>query len=191
MTKKEKEPEELPDPWELRDRNELKAIFTALEERAKLRVDASLVDEIVSAVSNAKESRQSVKSMRMPRSLKTEDEMHKLVKLYNEVQAKRDRVIEIKLDHIPLKNTLQTLYDRALGFLMNERSVYAITPAPRRDATIKLLLQPLIERQREVDLIIQSADTASTHLKDTYYTLKELREIGTTYVEGNREQKGV
>jgi hypothetical protein len=179
------------DPLELRNHKEIHSIFNALEERAKFKIDMSLMDEMVQAVSVAKEMRAAADQMRLPSRYKTSDDLHELAKFFREAQAKRDRVIEVKLDHMPLRRSLETFWDRSLGVIYRYDSVAKMSPAPRREATINYVLQPLKERIRDVDLIIEAASEADRHLGNVHFTLKELKAIGTIYIEGERNQKGV
>ena len=170
---------------------EVKSIFEALENKPKLKVDLSLMDEVIEAVSVAKKFREKAESMRLPKRYKTEDDLHALAEFLTESQAKRDRVIEIKLEHMPLKRTLDKLWERALGTLYEVDEIAKMSPAPRRDATLNNLLAPLRDRISKVALIIEAASEADRHLGNVYFTLKELKAIATTYIEGQRAQKGV
>ena len=178
------------DALELRTHVEIAAIFKALEQ-PKLKVDMSLMDEMVSAVSVAKDMRAHADSMRLPSKYKTEEDLHKLAAFFAEAQSKRDRVVEVKLDHMPLKRSLGRFWDRAVATLYQYESFYKITPAPRRDSYLDMILEPLKDRISEVDMILEAASEADRHLGNVHFTLKELKAIGVTFIEGKRAQKGV
>jgi len=179
------------DPMKLREHATIAAIFAALEDKAKFRVDQSLIDEIVAAVSVAKEFRDKADKLRLPKRYQTEDDLHKLAAFLAEAQAKRDRVIEIKVEHMPLRVSLTKLWDRALGTMYQYDSIAKMTPAPKRDAMINFILEPLRERMAAVDMIIEAAAEADRNLGNAYFTLKELKAIGTIYLEAKRAQRGV
>lgn len=179
------------DPYELKEHKEIQAIFSAIEDRPKFKVDMSLMDEMVQAVSIAKHLRQSAENIRLPSRYKTSDDLHKLVQFIREVQANRDRVIEVKLDHMPLRKTLDSFWERCLGILYKYESISKMSPAPKRDAVINFILQPLKDRIRDVDLIIGAATEADTHLNNAHFSIKALKDIGEIYIEGEKGQKGV
>lgn len=178
-------------PESLREHHDIATVFKTLKDSAKFQADTTLMDEVVSAVSIAKGFRETADNMRLPKRYKTEEDLHDLAIFFVEAQAKRDRVIEIKLDFLPLRASLARLWDRCHSVVYQYEVIYKITPAPRREAMIKYVLEPLRERMAEVDMIIEAATEAASHLKDAYFTLRELKGIGTTYIEGQREQKGI
>ena len=190
----EKKPVEITppiDPLTLRDHVQIKAIFTALEEKAKFKVDMSLMDEMVNAVCIAKELRAKAHEMRLPSRYKTEDDLHELAAFFREAQSKRDRVIEIKLDHMPLRKTLSRFLDAAMAILYQHDFITKMSPAPKRDVTMKHILKPLYDRIVDVDLIIESASEADRHIGNAHFTIKELKAIGMIFIEGTRNQRGV
>ena len=154
------------------------AIFTALEERPTLKVDMSLMDEIVEAVSVAKEFRAKADAIRLPKRYKTEDDLHELAAFLAETQAKRDRCVEVKVEHMPLQNTLSKFWRNALGILFQYDLIANLSPAPKRDAMLDYVLAPLKDRIEQVEMIIKAASEADRNLGNAYFTIKELKAIG-------------
>ena len=75
---------EFDNPLELAKHKTIHKIFEAVEKNAKLKVDMSLIDEVVEAVSVAKEFRAKASEMRLPKRFKTEDDLHQLVEFLGE-----------------------------------------------------------------------------------------------------------
>ncbi len=183
--------EEYPDPISLREHPDLVRGFKKLDESPKFKIDMSLMDEITSYVSVAKESGEKATKMRLPSRYKTEDDLHKLTEFIKETQANRDRVIEIKLGFLPLQRTLNRLWEDFLGLVYSYPCIAKRSPAPARDAAINHVLAPLRERMSKVDMIIAAASECDRNLGNAYFTIKELKTIGIVYIEAKRAQRGV
>ena len=170
---------------------ELQRAFKTIEESKKFKVDMSLMDELRSYVSVAKVACENADRMRLPNRYKTEEDLHKLCAFIAEVQAKRDRVIEIKVEFIPLQRALRRIWEEAIGLFYSYEHLAKLSPAPRRDAAINKILGPIREAMSKVDMIIDTATDIDRHLGNAYFTLKELKAIGTVYIEASQRQRGV
>lgn len=178
-------------PEELLAHPQLVAAFKKIEASPKFRVDMSLMDEITRYVSIAKEAGEKADKLRLPGRYKTEADLHRLAAFLEQTQANRDRVIEIKLQFLPLQRSLNRMWEKFIGLLYQYDCIRKLAPAPARDATINYVLDSLRERISRVELIISAAAEADRNLGNAYFTLKELKTIGIVYIEAKRAQKGV
>lgn len=178
-------------PEDLLSHPKLVAAFKKIEESPKFLVDMSLMDEVRRYVSVAKEAGEKADRLRLPRRYKTEDDLHKLSAFLEETQANRDRVIEIKLQFLPLQRSLDRMWEKFVGLLYQYDCIRKLAPAPARDATINYVLDPLRDRISKVEMIISAAAEVDRNLGNAYFTLKELKAIGIVYIEAKRAQKGV
>jgi hypothetical protein len=178
-------------PEDLLAHPKLVAGFKKIEATAKFAVDMSLMDEIKGYVSIAKAAREKADKLRLPTRYKTEEDLHRLAAFLVQTQANRDRVIEIKLQFLPLQRSLDRMWEKFVGLIYQHDCIRKLAPQPARDATINYVLDPLRERISKVAMIIAAAAEADRNLGNAYFTLKELKTIGIVYIEAKRAQKGV
>jgi len=178
-------------PLDLIDHPELIKMVRTVTENAKYQVDMSLVDEMQGYVSVAKKAREKAHAMRLPDRYQTEADLHELAKFFKEVQANRDRVIEIKIGFLPLRRSLKRIMEEAVALLYQYPVVAKVSPAPARDAIRDKILGPLRDVSSKVEMMIEIASEVDRHLGNAHFSLKELKAIGIIYIEGARAQRGV
>jgi hypothetical protein len=154
-------------------------------------VDLSIMDEIQSYVSIAKESRETADKMKLPNQYKTKEDLHRICGFVAKVQACRDRVIEIKIGMLPLQRSIHRIHKRASAQLYHFAGIMKASPASARDAFISGILSPIEDTMSKVDMIVDACNEVDRHLGNAWFSLKELRAIGTIYLEAKGHQEGV
>lgn len=177
-------------PEDLMRHPQLLAGFKKIAESPKFKVDLSLMDEIRRYVSIAKEASEQADKIRLPDRYETSADIHRLAAFIRRVQANRDRVIEIKIEFMPLRRSLNRLYEKFVGLLYQYDCIRKLAPAPARDATINWVLDPLRERMSLVEMIMDAASECDRNLGNAYFTLKELKAIGEIYIEEKNKTRG-
>ena len=167
------------------------AAFIKRMEEPLFQIDMSLMDEIQGYVSIAKETREKADKMRLPDRYKTKDDLHALCAFIARVQAFRDRVIEIKLGLMPLQRSVHRIHKKTSNQLYHFTSIAKASPAPMRDAVISQILSPIEDTMSKIDMMIEACCEVDRHLGNAWFSLKELRAIGSIYIESKGPQEGV
>jgi len=154
-------------------------------------VDMSLMDEIKSYVSIAKETREKADKIKLPDRYKTKDDLHALCAFIARVQAYRDRVVEIKLDLMPIQRSIHRIYKKASDQLYHFTGIAKASPAPVREAAIGHILAPIEDHKSKIDMLVDSCNEVDRNLGNAWFSLKELRAIGAIYIEAKDVQEGI
>jgi hypothetical protein len=155
-----------------------------LETDERLKVDTSLLAELQSYTEYSKSLRD-ISAARY----KTREDLHRLAEPYEEVQFSRGRVLRIKTGHLPVQRVLKRVWAACTTALYEIPEVAKLSPAPRRDAMMVAVLEPLRERLDDCDLVIETATEVEKLLANAHFTLKELRNINEAFLEELRRDR--
>lgn len=115
-------------------------------------------------------------------------EAAQLLSLFEKTQALRDRTLSIKLGLLSLMSELRHI--EAIGkqyiFENYNSSIQAMKTESIRQISIDILLSPLSEKIMEISDIIDMANLVYENLKDTYFSLKEIKDIACAFLMSTR-----
>jgi len=113
-----------------------------------------------------------------------------LAQLLIEAQAFRDRVLSIRLGFLSLMTELKT--KEALGqqylYERYNKELQEMKSSTIRDTVCAILLAPLNTQMLKVEHLLKISDLVYQNLKDTYFTLKEVKETMCAFITSTRMQ---
>lgn len=152
-------------------------------------VDPSLKDELASYFVVSQDLRTGGKKLRsvLACSYGPQEAIH-LVSLFEKTQALRDRTLAIKMGLksllVDLKNTealgRQYIYEHFGSHIQSMKSETI------REAAIGSLLAPLSSVYLKIEYVVDMADSVYSNLKDTYFVLKEIKELACSFLMSTR-----
>lgn len=152
-------------------------------------VDSSLKDELTSYFVISQEVKTGGKKLRgtLACSYGPQEASH-LISLFERTQALRDRTLAIKMGLqsllVDLKNTealgRQYIYEHFGAHFQSLKSETI------REATIGTLLAPLSSVYLKIEHVADMADSVYGNLKDTYFVLKEIKDLACNFLMSTR-----
>lgn len=111
-------------------------------------------------------------------------EAAKLASLFEKTQALRDRTLYIKLGVLSIMTELKTIESVGNRYIYENYNKYlqSLKTVSMRDIATNILLDPLSDKIAEVSLILEIANLVYENLKDTYFTLKEVKDIACAFL---------
>lgn len=155
-------------------------------------VDPSLKDELMSYFVISQEIKVGGKKLKgvLACSYGPQEASH-LISLFEKTQALRDRTLAIKLGlqsvRVDLKNT-ETL-GRQYIYQHFGSDFQSMKSENIREITIHCLLAPLDSAVLRVEHLISIADSIYANLKDTYFVLKEIKDLACNFLMSTRMEK--
>ena len=155
---------------------------------AKFVVDKSVVVELSQYFffQSYKEGGESLKAI--PICSYGPKEASDLIVLFEKTQALRDRALSIKLGMFSLMVELRT--QEAIGkqyiFKYYGKYIQNMKTESIRQIVIDILLSPLDLKIKEISGIIESSNLIYENLKDTYFTLKEVKDIACSFLQSTK-----
>jgi hypothetical protein len=155
-------------------------------------IDPSLKDELSSYFVVSQEIKTGGKKLKgtLACSYGPQEAAH-LISLFEETQALRDRSLAIKMGlqslMVDLKNIealgRQYIYEHFGSYFQNMKSETI------RETVISSLLAPLGSVVLKVEHVIGMADSVYSNLKDTYFVLKEIKDLACNFLMSTRLEK--
>jgi len=108
----------------------------------------------------------------------------KLIELFEKTQSLRDRTLSIKLGMLSLMIELKT--QEAIGkqyiFKSYGKYIEVMKTESIRQIVMDTLMSPLDLKIKEISGVIESSNLIYENLKDTYFTLKEVKDIACHFL---------
>lgn len=152
-------------------------------------VDPSLKDELSTYFVVSQDLKTGGKKLRgtLACSYGPQEASH-LISLFEKTQALRDRTLAIKMGLqlllVDLKNTgalgRQYIYEHYGSHIQGMKSETI------REAAIGALLAPLDSVYLKIDHVVDMADSVYGNLKDTYFVLKEIKDLACSFLMSTR-----
>jgi hypothetical protein len=119
---------------------------------------------------------------RIPKQIHSERDLERVLELFEECQAYRDRVLEILLEHKPLQRELKRAQDLAESCLLSWPSYKELRNERSRRLAMLRITGPIEDRLLQVNSLVERCEMLISNLDHTHFTLKEIREIGVVYL---------
>lgn len=155
----------------------------------KFIIDKSLTEEINSYFVINTSAVEGGKRLRViPLASYGPKEATKLISLFEKTQAYRDRSLSIKLGMLSTLNELKILEDVGKRYLYEKfyKNFQEMKTANMRDTSLNVLLEPLNDKIKEISNILDISNLVYINLKDTYFMLKEIKDIACAFLTSTR-----
>jgi hypothetical protein len=119
---------------------------------------------------------------RIPKRVHSEKDLERVLELFEECQAYRDRVLEILLEHKPLQRELVRAIDLAESCLLRWPAYKELRNERARHLALLRVVGPIEDRLLKVKGLVERCELVISNLDHTHFTLKEIREIGVVYL---------
>jgi hypothetical protein len=119
---------------------------------------------------------------RIPKRVHSEKDLERVLELFEECQAYRDRVLEILVEHKPLYRELKRAIDLAESCLIGWPAYRELKNERARHLALMRAVGPIHDRLNKVKNLVERCELVISNLDHTHFTLKEIREIGVVYL---------
>lgn len=138
---------------------------TVIAQAVKIHIDQSLVAELRSYRVYNKDN--DIKRVTGP------EDFDVLLGILDDIQRKKDRVCEIQLNLMSLRNTISRLYKIVFDYLWLKPVVSNLKNEVQRNTFIDLVIPEVAERRDEVTSLVEIAELIVKNLNQTYNIAKE------------------
>jgi len=155
----------------------------------KFIIDSSIAVELESYFVVCTEIREGGKRLRViPVCSYGPKEAAQLASLFEKTQAYRDRALSIKLGLLSKIAELRTIEAVGERYIYEHYNRYIETMKTNsiRETAKDILLEPLRDKIRETENILTKASLVYDNLKDTYFVLKEIKDIAVAFLTSTR-----
>jgi len=155
----------------------------------RFKIDKSLMGELRKNFVIAQNFKEGDKDLRrVPLCSYGPKEAAKLMSLFEETQALRDRTLAIKLGILSMQTELKQIETVSRQYIYEKYGNYfsGMKSEAIREIYMGNLLDPLFDMLKEVNYYIEVANLIYDNLKDTYFTLKELKDIACLFLISSR-----
>jgi hypothetical protein len=148
----------------------------------KYKVDPRLLREVKGYLVFRKEMKDRVERP-VPERVATRKELLELGQFFEECQAYRDRVAEIRMTLAPIKRKLKTLRFYAESWCYEQPYINEVLrTVDQRKAVVVTILKPLTERMTLVESVERVCELAESNLSSAHFSLKEMKEVTQTFL---------
>jgi len=155
----------------------------------KFKIDSSLMGELKKNFIVAQSFKEGDKELRrIPVCSYGPKEAAKLMFLFEETQALRDRTLAIKLGIMSMLNEIKQIETLGRHYVYEHYGSYFSNMKSEaiREIYMSNLLDPLFEKLKEITHYIEVSNLIYDNLKDTYFTLKEIKDIACLFLVSSR-----
>lgn len=155
----------------------------------RLKIDSSIIIELEKYFVICTEIKEGGKRLRaVPICSYGAKEAAQLASLFEKTQAYRDRTLSIKLGMLSKMTELRTIESIGERYIYEHynKHIEAMKTSSIRETAKDILLEPLGDKIRKVDDILTKANLIYENLKDTYFCLKEIKDIAISFLTSTR-----
>ena len=156
---------------------------------AKFIIDKSVKDELTQYFVLSQSHKEGGKNLRhIPTCSYGPREASKLISLFEKTQSLRDRALSIKLGMFSLMVELKTQESIGKQYIFKHYGKYMqnMKTESIRQTIMDILMSPLDLKIKEISGILESANLVYENLKDTYFTLKEVKDIACSFLQSTK-----